>query len=287
MTKRAYVILEDRGVVLLTGADTRTFLQGMISNDIAKVGEDKAIYAGFLTPQGKYLHDFFVLALEGGLALDCERARAGDLARRLTMYRLRADVAIEDVSTRFSVAALPGETGATALPGARVFADPRLAALGWRAVLARETASAALEAAGYARAERSVYEALRLSLGVPDGSRDIIVERSFLLESNFEELNGVDFDKGCYIGQENTVRQKHRGTAHKRLMRVDIDGPVPAADTPIMLGDREAGTMRSSLDGTGIALLRLEYVDQAARTGEPLVADGARLTPVKPDWARF
>lgn len=287
MSKRVYVTLEDRGVVLLTGADARGFLQGMISNDVDKVGDDRAIYAGFLTPQGKYLHDFFVLALEGGLALDCERARAGDLARRLTMYRLRAKVAIEDVSPRYAVAALPGETGATAPAGARVFADPRLAALGRRAVLARETAQAALEAAGFVRAERVVYEALRLSLGVPDGSRDIMIERSFLLESNFEELNGVDFAKGCYVGQENTARQKHRGTAHKRLLRVDIDGPAPPADTPIMLGDRQAGTMRSSLDGTGIALLRLEYVDEAARAGEPLVAGDARLTPVKPDWARF
>jgi folate-binding protein YgfZ len=122
---------------------------------------------------------------------------------------------------------------------------------------------------------------------VPDGSHDIPVEKAFLLESNFEELHGVDFDKGCYVGQELTARTKHRGNVRKRLFRVDIEGPLPAANTPIMLGDKEAGTMRSGLDGMGLALLRLEHVEEAAKSGSCLTAGEARLTPVKPDWVNF
>ena len=287
MTARSYAILETRGVVRLAGTEAHAFLQGLVSNDVAGVGPHRAVYAAMLTPQGKYLHDFLVLALGDGLALDCERARIDDLIRRLTMYRLRARIEIADMSDKYLVAALmdAAKPDLDAGDGA-LFPDPRLGALGWRAVLAREGAAARLEAAGYTPAGAEAYDSLRLALGVPDGSRDMLVDRSFLLESNFEELNGVDFDKGCYVGQENTARQKHRGNVRKRLMPVAIDGPAPAPGTPILLGGRDAGTMRSSADGKGIALLRLEAVEEAAETQEPLVAGEARLTPVKPGWGR-
>lgn len=290
MDKHATMILDDRGVVLVEGAEAGAFLQGLVSNDIEMAVGERAVYAALLTPQGKYLHDFLIFALGDGLGLDCERARAGDLVRRLSMYRLRAKVTISDVSDRYAVVALPGATARPATldaAGGAVFADPRLPALGWRAVLAAEGAEAALAAAGLEPAEAAAFDTLRLALGVPDGSRDIVVDKAFLLESNFEELNGVDFAKGCYIGQENTARQKHRGNVRKRLMRVDIDGPAPAPDTPVKLGEVDVGSMRSSRDGMGMAMLRLEYVARAAASGEPLVAGEARLTPVKPDWARY
>jgi folate-binding protein YgfZ len=282
MTARSYAILDARGVVRLAGADVRAFLQGLVSNDVAEVGPGRAVYAAMLTPQGKYLHDFLVFALGDALALDCERARIDDLIRRLNMYRLRARIEIADVSDAYVVAALMEEAAPGLDADGAVFPDPRLAALGWRAVLPREGAGARLEAAGFTPAGADAYDALRLSLGVPDGSRDIMVDKSFLLESNFEELNGVDFAKGCYVGQENTARQKHRGTVKKRLMPVAIDGPAPEPGTPILLDGRDAGTMRSSADGKGIALLRLEAVESK----EPLVAGEARLTPVEPGWAR-
>ena len=289
MGEHATMILEDRGVVLVEGAEARAFLQGLVSNDIEMAVGERAVYAALLTPQGKYLHDFLIFALGDGLGLDCERARAGDLVRRLSIYRLRAKVTISDVSDRYAVVALPGEARRPALiaAGGAVFADPRLAALGWRAVLAAEGVEAALAAAGFERGDATAFDSLRLALGVPDGSRDILVDKAFLLESNFEELNGIDFAKGCYVGQENTARQKHRGNVRKRLMRVDIDGPAPAPDTPVRLGEVDVGSMRSSREGVGMAMLRLEYVERAAASGEALVAGEARLTPVKPDWARY
>lgn len=285
----AYIVLEDRGVVLLEGAEACDFLQGLVSNDVTKATGVTAVYAALLNPQGKYLHDFFVFRFADGLALDCERERVVDLVRRLNIYRLRAKVTISEASERFRVVALPGarSTPGLAPEGGALFADPRLAELGWRAVLPAADVDEALLAAGYSRSGADTFDALRLSLGVPDGSRDMVVDKAFLLESNFEELNGVDFDKGCYVGQENTARQKHRGTIRRRLMPVDIDGPVPAPETPIRLGTVDVGTMRSSHDGKGMAMLRLEYVEKASESGEPLIAGDTRLTPVKPNWARY
>lgn len=284
----SYAVLDTRSVIRIGGSEAKDFLQGLITNDVDKLAHDGAVYGALLTPQGKYLHDFMVFPFDGGLGLDCETERKDDLIRRLTMYRLRADVTIDDVTDRYLVAALWGGDTRPDLSSAPAFyADPRVATLGWRAVLAREDAASVLERSGWSAATAADYDRQRLSLGVPDGSRDLLVDKSFLLEGNFEELNGVDFDKGCYVGQENTTRQKHRGVVRKRFMRVDIDGPVPAPGTPIMLGDKEAGTMRSSADGAGMALLRLEYVAKAAEAGEPLVADQAKLTPVKPDWASY
>jgi len=284
----SYAILDNRSVIHLGGPEAKDFLQGLITNDVEKLETAGAIYGALLTPQGKFLHDFIVFKLDGGMALDCEAARKDDLIRRLTMYRLRSKVTIEDVSDGYLVAAMWDGKAAPELDSAgALFPDPRVAALGWRAVLARDTAVATLEQDDWTAATPEDYDRRRLALGVPDGSRDLLVDKSFLLEGNFEELNGVDFDKGCYVGQENTTRQKHRGVVRKRFMRVDIQGPTPAPGTPVMLGDKEAGTMRSSADGAGMALLRLEYVTKAEQAGEPLVAGEARLTPVKPDWASF
>ena len=280
------VRLKDRGVILVEGADTGDFLQGLVTNDVERLGPDSPLYAGLLTPQGKYLHDFFMLRLDATVALDCERARVDDLMRRLTAYRLRARVSLEDASDRYAVVAIFG-SGVPRLETASVYADPRLGALGWRALMPSDDADEELEKANMKRGGMADYDALRLALGVPDGSRDILVEKSFLLEANFEELNGVDFNKGCYVGQENTTRQKRRGAVRKRLMRVDIDGAPPPPDTAIMLAGKPAGAMRSSDGDKGIALLRLEYVAKARESGEPLRAGGARLTPVKPDWARY
>ncbi|MDP6952735.1 MAG: folate-binding protein [Alphaproteobacteria bacterium] len=289
MDDEAYIVLEDRGVVLLEGAEACDFLQGLVSNDVTKAVGNTAVYAALLNPQGKYLHDFFVFPFADGLAIDCERERLLDLVRRLNIYRLRAEVTIADASDRFQVVALPGARSAPTLDhgAGALFADPRLAALGWRAVLPVDGAERLLSAAGFSRCDSEAFDALRLSLGVPDGSRDMVVDKAFLLESNFEELNGVDFDKGCYIGQENTARQKRRGTIRRRLMPVEINGPTPAPETPIRLGAVDVGTMRSSRDGQGMAMLRLEYVEKASQSGEPLVAGDTRLTPVKPDWARY
>jgi folate-binding protein YgfZ len=299
MSLASYALLEDRGVLEVAGADRRTFLQGLVSNDVQKLAPHRALYAAFLTPQGKYLHDFFLVERGDAIHLEGERARLPDLLRRLSMFKLRAKVTLADVSEKFAVAVgfgggasvrlgLPNELGAAAPFGEGVaYVDPRLADLGVRLILPRAAGTRALEAAGLARADSAEYDRLRLSLGVPDGSRDVAVEKAILLEAGFDELNGVDWDKGCYMGQELTARTKYRGLVRKRLMPVTVQGPLPESGTTVTLDGREAGEIRSGRGDRALALLRLEMVEQATRSGAPLVAGAARVTPVKPDWARY
>jgi folate-binding protein YgfZ len=298
MAERSYILLGDRAVLEITGADRREFLQGLVSNDVAKVVGDRAVYAALLTAQGKYLHDFFIAAIGDAFVLDAEAARLADLKRRLGLYKLRAKVTLAEAGDRYIVAAafgkdalktldLPAELGA-AVPfaGGIVYVDPRLAELGARLLLPPSGGLATLEAIGFHAGDAGAYDRLRLSLGVPDGSRDLVVEKSILLESGFDELNGVDWQKGCYIGQELTARTKYRGLIKKRLLPVSIEGPPPAPGTPVMLGAEEAGEMRSASDGIGLALLRLEALGEASAE-KVLTAGPARLTAHKPAWAKF
>jgi tRNA-modifying protein YgfZ len=294
-----YALLENRGVLEVSGADRRSFLQGLVSNDVQKLGPQRALYAAFLTPQGKYLHDFFLVEQGEVILLEGERARLPDLLRRLSMFKLRAKVALSDASETVAVAAafgrdagarlgLPAELGAAAPFGDGIaYVDPRLAELGARLILPHGAGTRALEDAGLARAEPEDYDRLRLSLGVPDGSRDLPIEKAILLEAGFDELNGIDWDKGCYMGQELTARTKYRGLIRKRLMPVKVEGPLPESGTVVKLGDQDAGEIRSGRGDRALAMLRLEAVSEAAKIGAPLIAGAARVTPTKPDWARF
>ena len=299
MIQPTYAMLEDRGALALSGSDRQSFLQGLVSNDLDKLGHERVVHAALLTPQGKYLHDFFIVDTGSALVLDCERARIDDLARRLRVYKLRADVSTDDVTDRFAVAALMGEGTAHALGldadpgraasfgGGVVYIDPRLAKAGARALLPRDGAERALERAAFAPADASTYDMARILLGLPDGSRDMVVEKAVLLECGFEELNGVDFDKGCFLGQELTARTKYRGLVKKRLVPVRIHGPAPAIGTPVTLDGKEAGEMHSGRDGAGLALMRLEHLERAAASGIAFHCADAVLEPSKPDWARF
>lgn len=286
MTGTKFVVLEGRGVLAIGGPERASFLQGLISNDAGRISPHRAIYAALLTAQGKYLHDFMLVEAGETIWLDGEAARLADLKRRLSMYRLRAKVTIEE-RPDLAVAAIygsaeAGEPGtAGALEYGMVFADPRLAALGVRAILPRGEIRAALQDIGASEGDFAEYDRLRLRLGVPDGSRDLVHDKSILLESGFDELNGVDWDKGCYIGQELTARTKYRGLIKKRLFPVKIDGPAPDPGAIVMLDGKEAGEMRSSLDGFGLALLRLEAIHG------PLMAGDATIEPVTPDWMRL
>lgn len=303
MSEPRFAILDSRAVLDVAGEDRVAFLQGLVSTDVATVTETAAIHTAFLTAQGKYLHDFFIAAHGERFLLDCEAARADDLKKRLSMYRLRSKVTIEArddlaVAVAFGAGAvdalgLADEAGAArALDDGVAFVDPRLAAVGARAILPGDTAEATLTEAGLAAGTAADYDRARLSLGLPDGSRDLVPEKSILLENGFDELNGVDWDKGCFLGQELTARTHYRGLVKKRLMPVEIDGPLPEPGTLVMLGDKEAGEMRSGApsaeDGAlGLALLRLDAVERAAESKDALIAGEARLTPKKPDWATF
>jgi len=297
MEQPVYSVADDRGIVAVSGDDRFSFLQGLVTNDVRGVSPERVVYAALLTPQGKYLHDFFVAAIGDSLYLDCEAARRDDLRRRLSLYRLRAKVTLADATADLAVATMVGSDVASRLglpsgPGSAkpweggiVYVDPRLADLGIRAILPRASLAGTLDRFGLAPAGPRDFDRLRLALGVPDGSRDLPVEKAILLENGFDELHGIDWEKGCYMGQELTARTKYRGLVRKRLLPVSIDGPVPAAGSPIMLGNKEAGEMRSGAEGCGLALLRLESLE-GLQAGA-LTCGDSRLTPHKPAWARF
>jgi folate-binding protein YgfZ len=297
MTAITSIPLPGRGVLAVRGPEARTFLQGLVTNDVTRVNPARAIYAALLTPQGKFLFDFLIADDgAGGMLFDTDRERLPELAKRLTFYKLRSKVEIADLSGELAVTALVGDGAAARaklvgaagnawrLDGSAVFVDPRLAPLGVRMI---HSAGSPAPFAGDQEGTADDYEALRLGLGVPEAGRDVLVDKSFILESNFEELNAIDFDKGCYVGQELTARTKHRGKVRKRLFRVDITGDAPPAGTPIMAGEAEIGELRSGKGSTAIALIRIDRLEEAAENGEALLADGVAVTPVKPEWANF
>jgi folate-binding protein YgfZ len=289
-----YALLADRGVLAVAGPDRRSFLQGLVSNDADKVSAQRSCHAALLTPQGRYLHDFMMLEAGEEIWLEAEAARLADLRRRLSVYRLRAKASLDE-RPDLAVAAIigsaaPAACGLAAEPGlARpfaggvVFVDPRLAALGARCVLPRAAIREGLAAAGCDEVGFAVYDRLRLGFGVPDGSRDLVPEKSILLEAGFDELNGIDWHKGCYVGQELTARTKYRGLVRRRLMPVAIDGPTPAPGTVVTSDGREVGEMRSGESGLGVALLRLDCVEEGRR----LTAGDVVVVPRRPDWMRL
>lgn len=305
---RRAAFLETRALLSVAGPDSRDFLQGVVSNDVAKVTSARAQWSALLTPQGKFLHEFFVtpdparLDDPNALLLDCEAERRADLKRRLAIYKLRAKAEIAETDEALCVLALFGDEALDALelpaqaghlrdlapgglvPGGLVYVDPRLPALGARALVPRAAVDALLDALDFARVPPADYDALRIPLGVPDGSRDLEPEKALLLENGFDELQGVDWQKGCFVGQELTARTKYRALIKKRLLPLIIDGPTPPPGTAVEYEGKEIGTLRSVADGVGLALLRLEAVDKAPEGA--LSAGGATVHPRKPDWLK-
>ena len=289
-----FVCLDNRQVLKISGEEARDFLQGLVSNDLTRVSENQAIYAALLSPQGKYLHDFFIAELDGDFYLDCESARVDDLFKRLRMFKLRAKVDLELIED-MAVVALFGELVHDALsinvtPGSALywlggilFTDPRLSEVGARAILPRNALEIALQNKKFNKTPLEEYDSLRLSFGLPDSSRDMEVDKTILLEVGFDELNGVDFNKGCYVGQELTARTKHRGLIKKRLIPVSFVSAAPATGTKITQDGKNAGELRSTAGSFALALLRLDALQNLS----PLLADGVILTPHKPPWANF
>jgi len=257
-----------RGVLEVAGADRVGFLQGLLSNDVTEAAPGRALWAALLTPQGKWLADFFVLAEGERLLLDCERAQAPMLLQRLGRYRLRAHVTLSDLSDSLFVHA--AWDGTPVLPADAIAApDPRLPQAGWR-VLAPSPLPA--------NASQAAWDAHRLALGLPDGSRDLEAEKTVLLEAGFDELHGVSWGKGCYLGQELTARTKYRGLVKRRLVPVMVEGPLPPPGSPITRAGAVVGEMRSGREGLGLAQLRLEAL------AGPLACGESVLHPRPPDW---
>lgn len=270
MTDRQGFVDGRRALIRVGGEDSRDWLQGLVSNDVRRLAPGRAVYAALLSAQGKYLFDFILVDAGGGdILLDVAADRAAALLARLGLYRLRRKVTIA-AEPALGVALV---WGAPPLAGDLVVHDPRSPALGWR--LYAPDPAAALAAAGAAPAAPGDWDALRLAEGVPESGTDLIPDDSYILEAGFERLNGVDFRKGCYVGQEVTARMHHKTELRKGLLRVRVTGEAPPPGTPVLGEDgRVAGTLHSSRDGLGLAHLRFDRLDG------PLVAGAAVLTPL-------
>lgn len=255
--------LENRAVIRLSGPDARDLLQGLVTNDVTAVSNDGAVYAALLTPQGKFMFDMIIVADRDDLLLDVEASRKDDLLRRLMMYKLRAEVTITDEPslTVFSSIASQDSEGTG-------YKDPRHEDLGWRLIAADTSATETSEQS------LADYEIRRLRAGVPDGSRDMKIEKDFWLETDAERLNGVSFTKGCFVGQELTARMKHRTTLKKRLSPVIVAGGAEHGAQIKTGDDKTAGEIRTSHGDNAIAYLRLEYLDT------PMFVSGKPLTVV-------
>lgn len=289
------VVLPDRSVVAIAGPDRVKFLQGMTTNDIRRLAPDRALYAGFLSGQGKLLYDVFAIADGDRILIDIAADMADDFVKRLNAFKLRATVEIGE--TELAVAAAWGSDAATRLEleategtvGNRAFAephhafvDPRIAALGVRLVYSVEFPIAAkLAPLGFASATVADYIAHRLSLGIAD-TAEIGGEICYPLEANFEMLHGVDFKKGCYVGQELTARMKLRGTQRKRVLPVTGAAQLPPTGTSVTSDGTVLGPLIAASGTQGLALLRLDRLD-GTKEGAARAQD-VLLTINWPNW---
>jgi folate-binding protein YgfZ len=271
-------LLPDRGVVAVDGPDALTLLQGLLTNDISRLNTVPAVFAGLLSPQGKILFDFFVVRTPEGALLDVERDRAGDLVKRLSLYKLRAAVTIKDVSADHDVMAIFG--GSQTMRVDLVYDDPRLAALGARAIVAKtEHAVVTTTAAD--------YHDFRIGVGVPEGGRDYAYGDVFPHEALFDQLDGVSFTKGCYVGQEIVSRMEHRGTARRRIVPVLGTAGKLVEGQPVLGGDVEIGRIGSVAGERALAMIRLDRAQEFAEKGVLLRAGDSTLVLDIPAWAHF
>ncbi|WP_454683735.1 CAF17-like 4Fe-4S cluster assembly/insertion protein YgfZ [Ancylobacter moscoviensis] len=269
-------ILEERAVVRIAGADAAHFLDNLLTSRTPAPGA--ARYAALLSPQGKIVADMIVLATEGGFRLDTPRTVVADLLKRLQLYRLRAKVEI-GVLDDLAVAVAWG--GASPLVDTLAYDDPRLPALGRRFLLP------AAEAAQINMVPEAQWHAHRIALGVPEGGQDFLYGDAFPHEADMDQLGGIDFDKGCYVGQEIVSRMQHRGTARTRIIPFALCGPAPAEGTPVTAGGKSIGRIGSGVNGRALALVRLDRLEDARAGGHVVEAEGAALVPERPDWVRF
>ena len=279
------VHLADRGVVRVSGEDAKTFLDNLITCDLDRVSPHTARFGALLTPQGKILFDFLVFQapeeIGGAYYLDVLKVFAADLAKRLGFYKLRAKVAVEDLSDSLGIIAgwdAPQPDDEAGL----VVEDPRLPALGWRAMVAAQ------DAAEFARDPAEAYHAHRIRLGVPEGGRDFLFGDAFPHEALMDQLQGVDFDKGCYVGQEVVSRMQHRGTARTRIVPGVYEGGF-AADlgVDVTAGDKALGKTGTGAEGRGLLMIRLDRAEDALKTGETIRAGGIPVRLERPSWIRF
>jgi hypothetical protein len=281
-------LLPDRGVIKVAGDDARRFLNGLVSNDMAKVAPGTARFAALLTPQGKIIVDFIVAEAVpddgGGFFLDCPRALAATLKDKLAFYKLRAKVTVDDLSEVLGVMAVWDGVGLSEY--GLSYADPRLPPLGNRTIMPPDLVAEAAVDLGATLSDAEAYQAHRIALGVPRGGEDFAYGNAFPHEADMDQLGGVDFQKGCYVGQEVVSRVEHRGSARSRVVPVAYEF-APISGLPVMAGEKEVGTLMSTTKGHGLAMMRLDRVADALAAGTPLLCGNLNIKLVKPDWASF
>ena len=277
--------LPDRGVVKVSGEDARNFLNGLVTTDATLLRPGLGRFGALLTPQGKITADFLITEAPaghgGGFLIDCPRALAPGLAAKLGFYKLRAKVAVENLSDSLGV--LAAWDGEPVVKPDLAFADPRQAGLGWRILVPEELAPKLADLIGAEMADSSAYDAHRIASGVPRGGLDFMYGDAFPHETNMDRLHGVDFDKGCYVGQEVVSRMQHRGTARTRTVRVILEDFSPEPGTTILAGDKSIGTMGSTAGQSGLALIRIDRAADALDAGLPLSSGGLGLRLADPD----
>lgn len=281
--------LPDRGVIKVAGEDARNFLNGLITTDLDKLKPGLGRFGALLTPQGKIIVDFLITEAPaghgGGFLIDCPKALADGLAAKLKFYKLRAKVTVDNLSNDLGV--LAAWDGQLAAQPDLAFADPRNAELGTRILITEDLKQKLSDLIGAELVDAADYEAHRIALGVPRGGLDFMYSDAFPHETNMDRLAGVDFDKGCYVGQEVVSRMQHRGTARTRSVKVLLEDSSPEAGVSVMAGDKSVGTMGSSAQGKGIALVRIDRVADALDAGQPLTAGGLAVRLAEPDVVRI
>lgn len=275
--------LPSRALFRLTGADRTEWLQGLITNDLDQLKTGGALYAALLSPQGKILFDFFVYDTGDSLLIDCEGASLEPLMKRLSMYRMRSEVTLTaEPELGVISSGTPLETDLTFVEIAA--SDPRLEKLGYRMIGEPEQMRRAFEAQGHGVDGEEVYRDYLIKLGVPNGAADFVPSKAYPLESNFEELNGVSFAKGCFIGQEVVARMKHKTALKKRILPISSEDVDLVAGTDLHAGGSKAGTIISSTGTSGLALVRLEEWHKAVAENIPVETKGAKVDINVPDW---
>jgi tRNA-modifying protein YgfZ len=275
--------LPDRGVVKVSGESARDFLNGLVTTEVTQVAPGLARFGALLTPQGKIVTDFIMSEATpagGGFLIDCPRALAQTLADKLGFYKLRAKVAIENLSDTLGV--LAAWDGDLKTKPDLAFADPRDTTMGWRILVSEQLAKKTADLIGAELVDSTEYEAHRIASGIPRGGLDFIYGDAFPHDTNMDRLHGVDFDKGCYVGQEVVSRMQHRGTARTRTARIILDGPSPEPGATILAGEKPVGTMGSTAAHNGLALIRIDRVADALQAGLPLVAGGIGIRLAEP-----